>query len=146
MRLIHGKKRFTNLEEIKPFLTWLAEAKDLERDNELEQAVAEYKKIIRAYPLKEEGYDRLMIAQRKTKNIKDEIATIKKAVKTFEERFGKPSRHLKEKKVTRLSNALLKSMGLADKKGHPIYEHEPFARWNKRRRLLESKMKNFPEG
>jgi hypothetical protein len=146
MKAIRGKRPLTDREDIKPFLTWLNEAKDLERDNEFDLAITEYKKIIHAYPLKEEGYDRLMIILRKNKNIREELAVIKKAIKTFEEKFGKPAQHLKGTKVKQLSNAILKSMGLADKNGQPIYQHEPFARWIKRKKTLESKLKNFPAG
>jgi len=144
MKTVEAKKSTGDSSVSKPFLTWLEEAKELEQEDNREQAIAEYKKIIRAHPLREETYDRLMIILRKNKNIKEEIAVISKAIKTFENKYGKPSQNLKGKKVARLSNAILKSMGLADKKGHPIYEHQPVARWNKRKKSLESKLKNFP--
>jgi len=34
-------------------------------------------------------------------------------------------------------------MGLADKKGNPKYEQQPIARWNKRKQLIQSRLKNF---
>jgi hypothetical protein len=139
MKLVH---KSTGEDCHKPFSAWLKETKKLEQED-IEHAAIEYEKMVRVYPLKEEGYDRLMIVYRKTKNYKREISIINKALKTFENRFEKPSRQLKGKKMISLSKSILKSMGLADEKGNPKYEQQPMARWNKRKQLIESRMKNF---
>jgi len=108
--------------------------------NDREQAIKEYKKIAAVYPLNEKVYDRLMILYRQQKMPKDELLWINKAIRTFEEKFknatAKPSA-----KVASISKSLIRSMGLADKKGKSYYLPQPIARWTKRKELLEKKQK-----
>ena len=142
MKQASKEKTTPETKEHKPFLTWLRETREIEMEDPA-LAEAEYKKMIRIYPLKEEAYDRLMIIYRRTKNYEGEIGVIKKAVKAFEEKFGKAGQQPRGKKLISLSKSLLKSVGLADKKGKPLYEHQPIARWNKRKQLVEARLKNF---
>lgn len=143
MKPASKEKTPSETKEHKPFLTWLKETREIEMEDP-GFAEGEYKKMIRAYPLKEEAYDRLMIIYRRAKNYEGEIGVIKKAVKAFEDKFGKASQQQpKGKKLVSLSKSLLKSVGLADKKGKPLYEHQPIARWNKRKQLVEARLKNF---
>ena len=135
-------KPAANSETPKPFTTWIKEVRELEADDP-RAALSEYKKMVRTHPLKEEVYDRMMILYRREKNYEQEMQVIIKAVKAFQEKFGKQQEHLKGRKLVSLSKSLLLSTGLADKKGNPVYEHEPIARWNKRKKLVEKRLKNF---
>jgi hypothetical protein len=120
-------------------IPWLGEATEMEKQDK-DEAVKEYKKIATAYPLNEKVYDRLMILYRQLKMPKEELLWINKAIRTFEDKFktaaAKPSA-----KVASISKSLIRSMGLADKKGKSYYLPQPIARWTKRKELLEKKQK-----
>ncbi len=118
-------------------IPWLGEASELEKQDK-EEAVKEYKKIAAAYPLNEKVYDRLMILYRQLKMPKEESFWINKAIRTFEEKF-KTTTVRPSAKVASISKSLIRSMGLADKKGKSYYLPQPIARWTRRKELLEKK-------
>ncbi|HKZ67487.1 MAG TPA: hypothetical protein VJ111_14070 [Chitinophagaceae bacterium] len=126
---------------IKEPANWLSEAKELEQKGELEKATAAFKKVIKEDPVNAYAYDRLMIIYRKNKEYKKEKAVIIAAIKAFQQFYKKASKSPVTKKITSLSNALMKATGLADKRGRPLYEKEPLGRWNTRKRVVEKKMK-----
>lgn len=70
-----------------------------------------------------------MIIYRKMKQPKDELRVIKAAIALFEAKYIKKSR---SKKLTDLSNALMKSSGLANSKGKLVVYPEPIGKWQKR--------------
>lgn len=120
---------------------WLARAKELEKQGDLEKAAAAFEKAIKESPLNEYAYDRLMIIYRKNKEYKKEKAIIVAGIKAFRQLYNDSTKRPSSRKVISLSNALLKATGLADKKGKPIYEKEPLDRWNKRMQVILRKLK-----
>jgi tetratricopeptide (TPR) repeat protein len=122
-------------------IPWLDEAVETEKRDK-EEAVKEYKKIVAVYPLNEKVYDRLMILYRQLKMPKDELFWINKAIRTFEEKFNTTTvKH--SAKIASISKSLIRSMGLADKKGKAYYLPQPIARWTRRKELLEKKQKSI---
>jgi tetratricopeptide (TPR) repeat protein len=119
----------------------IAEAKDAESADNLEAAVLLYEEAIKAEPVNESAYNRLMIIYRKQKEYRKELKVIKAAVKAYEQFYKSKSTHSKSRKIAEISNALLKSTGLADKKGNHLYEPEPIGTWKKRKLLVEKKLK-----
>ena len=116
--------------------------------NKGEQAEAEqdyftaaevYENAIKADPLAEQAYDRLMIVYRKLKEYKKELQVINKGIKAYEQFYK--SRASKSKKIAELSNKLNLSVGLSDKKGNIIYQPEPINKWKKRKLVVEKKIK-----
>ena len=134
MKVIHGNN---GLKE----QSGLSTAQRLEQEGELEKAAAAFEKIIREEPLNEYAYTRLMIIYRKTKNYKKELAVIKKGIQAFEKSLKSASRVTVTKKIATLSKYLLKSLGLADKKGNSLYKGEPLDRWNIRKAVVERLLK-----
>jgi tetratricopeptide (TPR) repeat protein len=120
-------------------IPWLDEAGEMERQDK-EEALKEYKKIAAVYPLNERVYDRLMILYRRLKMPQDELLWIKKAIRTFEDKY-KSATTKPSAKVASISKSLIRSMGLADKKGKSYYLPQPIARWTRRKELLEKKRK-----
>jgi len=118
----------------------LAKAKELERAGKLNEAGDIYQKLIKKNPTKEYAYDRLMIIYRKNADYKKEKEVIDAGIKAFEQFYKTASRVPAKRKVTSLSQQLLKATGLADKKGNPIFEREPLGRWKKRRKTVEKKL------
>jgi hypothetical protein len=114
-------------------------AEQLEKEGQLKEAAKLYEAAIKPKPVDEHPYNRLMIIYRKLKLPKDELRVIKQGIAVFETQYNKKSRN---KKLTELSNKIMRSAGLADKKGNAIFHPEPVNKWMKRKELLEKKMKN----
>ena len=119
----------------------LAKAQDLEAAGKFNDAEDIYQRIIKKNPRKERAYDRLMIIYRKNAEYKKEKEVIDAGIKAFEQFYKTASRVPAKKKVTSLSQQLLKATGLADKKGNLIFEREPLGRWKKRRKTVEKKLR-----
>lgn len=135
MKVIH--KSTEGLQGTDSFLL----AKKLEQDGELEKAAVVLEKLIKKEPLNENAYNRLMIIYRKNKDYKNELAAIKKGIDNFERSFKTASRVKVTPKIATLSKSLLKSLGLADKKGKVLYEREPLGKWKKRMLTVERLLK-----
>jgi len=119
----------------------LHEAKDAEAAEDWKQAETLYKDVIKIDPHNETAYNRLMIVYRKQKEWNKEWQTAKKAISSFEDMYAETAKTRNNKKISRLSNSLLKLTGLADKKGKPIYQPGPLAKWKRRKSTLDKKLK-----
>ena len=119
----------------------LSAAKILEGEEKNEEAARVYESIIKKHPLNEEAYNRLMIIYRKKRDYKKEKAVIDAGLKAFREFYRASSRLPAKKTIVSLSQALLKSTGLADRKGRLVYEREPLGRWMKRLKTVQQKLK-----
>lgn len=114
-------------------------AEQLEKEGQLKEASKLYEDAIKSKPLDEHPYNRLMIIYRKLKQPKDELRVIKTGIAVFEASFVRKSRN---KKLAALSNAMMKTAGLADKKGKATYHPEPVNKWMKRKEVVEKKLKS----
>ncbi|HLL41926.1 MAG TPA: hypothetical protein VK369_02255 [Segetibacter sp.] len=115
--------------------------REAEAGQEWERAAKLYEQVIKESPVNEYAYDRLMILYRKAKPYKDELRIIKAGIKAYENFYKTKSKRLRSRKVAEISNAFLKSTGLADKEGIPVYDQEPLGKWKKRKALVEKKIK-----
>lgn len=136
MKVVHN-----SLKEVRTKHDWLEKARELEQTGELQQAAKAYEQVIKADPVNELAYNRLMIVYRKEKEYKKELAVIKGGIRAFEDMYKAATRRAPDKKIMRLSKALLKATGLANKKGQLLYEPEPIGKWNKRKQLVEKRLK-----
>ena len=116
-------------------------ARDAEAAQERERAAELYEQVIKESPVNEYAYDRLMILYRKPKQYKDEMRIINAGIKAYENFYKTKSKHSRSRKVAEMSNAFLKSTGLADKKGNHLYDPEPIGKWKKRKAIVEKKSK-----
>lgn len=119
-------------------ITDIQHAAQLESEGKPEEAARIYEQVIKSKPLDEHPYERLMIIYRKLKQPKDELRVIAFAIKVFEAKYIKRS---KSKKLNDLSNAVMKSAGLANNKGKLLVYPEPIAKWQKRKEVVEKKLK-----
>ena len=117
----------------------LADAKEAEESQNFEDASTLYKNIIEQNPTDQYAYDRLFIMLRKLKDYKQELKFLKSGIKAFEQ-LNKPEKK-KSKKITELSMLLNKATGLTDKKGNFVFKPEPIAKWEKRKLLVEKRLK-----
>lgn len=123
---------------------WLTIAEAHEHEGELAEAADAYEKLVKAYPLNEKAYNRLMMLYRQLKEYKKELKIVNTAINAFEESYAKKHRS-PGKKITQLSKALQKAAGLTDKKGKDVYEPEPLARWKKRKIIVMKRLKKDEE-
>ena len=125
--------------EVKAVKEIITNAKTAEDAGEPERAAELYEQALQQDKLNEYAYNRLMIIYRKLKNKKKELQVINSAIDGYEEFYA--SKKHTTKSITTISNKLNKSFGLADKKGHALYRPEPIATWQKRKELLQKRMK-----
>ncbi len=121
---------------------FLEQAKEAEAQQEFKSAEKLYKQHLNKHPIDEFAYNRLMIIYRKQKMYKDELAIINRAIKALEDFYAKRAQKRvgKNNKIKTLSNNLIKSLGLADKKGNALYEPEPLPTWKKRKAVALKKL------
>ena len=98
-----------------------------------------YQNIVKQNPHSRYAYERLMVLYRQQKNYKKELQTINTAINVFEKMYA-PSKS-KGKKVNTISNQLNKLLGLVDKKGKNLFEHEHLTAWKKRKEIVVKKIK-----
>ena len=117
-----------------------AQAEAFESNDELDKAARTYERLLKSNRFDEHLYRRLMIIYRKQKDFPKELKIIRAGIKAFEELY-QPGKELRgNKKIASLSRALLKSTGLSDKKGKPLYQKEPIGSWTRRLNIVEKKL------
>jgi hypothetical protein len=117
----------------------IKEADEAEEKEDISLAIKDHEEAIKANPLFEKTYDRLMILYRKDKDYKNELRIINTGIKSFEDFYR--SRKTDSKKIAQISKKLNRSFGFTDKKGNAVYEPEPIARWKKRKVIVEKRIK-----
>jgi hypothetical protein len=121
----------------------LTRGKQAESDEKPEQAAKFYEQALKEQPIDPYPYERLMIIYRKLNSYKDELRVINTGLKNL--RTSNKQRQQKNvgrnNTIKTLSQALMKSSGLIDKKGNLLYEPEPIPKWEKRKSVVEKKLK-----
>lgn len=117
--------------------------KKSEAEGLIGDAATFYELAIKEKTADEFPFDRLMIIYRKLKQYKDELRVIEKGIRLFEEHYKRlPKKNsARQKEISALSNAFLKTAGLQDRKGNLLYTPEPIARWMKRKAIVQKKLK-----
>ena len=113
-------------------------AEDMEA-SDLPAASKLYEQVLKEDPLNEKAYNRLMLVYRKLKDYNAELQIINRGIKAYTDFYNKGKS--KSKKVIDISNKLAKSFGLVDKKGNSTYDPEPIAKWEKRKMVVEKRLK-----
>ncbi|MET0635475.1 MAG: hypothetical protein ABWZ25_05580 [Chitinophagaceae bacterium] len=139
MRVVHNSSKKLKLTK-DPDEDWRDIARDYEYNEDYAEAMEAYHQDLKVNPTHEGSWHRLMILYRKEKNYKMEWQVINEAIGVFEKLYTPGSGKLKGKKVEAISKALMKTTGLTDKKGKPLYQPEPLGKWYRRRTLLKKKM------
>ena len=127
------------MEPVAHYTQLIKQAKEAEKENDVETATALYEKAIKQKPVLEQPYARLMVIYRKEKEYKKELAVIKKALDIFTNVYDKKKEATNTAKVASLSKALMKSLGV--KSTDEDFYPEPIAKWLKRKAVVEKKIK-----
>jgi tetratricopeptide (TPR) repeat protein len=118
-------------------------AKQAEQGGNPDEAVKLYNQALKNNPADELAYNRLMVYYRRKKEYKKELAIIRSAI-------ASQLRHAQEsglqwlkknRKTARTAKALVKSLGLVDRKGMPKLETRQIAAWRKRLALVLKRLK-----
>lgn len=125
---------------LKSVKSTIDKAKNAELGKDLSAAAELYEEAIKEDPLNEYAYDRLMIIYRKQKEYKKELKLINAAIKAYQQ-FYKSHQHTGSKKIAEISKKLNRSFGLTDKKGNNLYQPEPIAGWEKRKAVVQKRIK-----
>lgn len=122
--------------------TILQQAAAAEENDDLALAEKLYKKQMQQKAFNDFVYKRLMVIYRKQKRYRDELDIINKGLKHFEEHRAKQSSGKNiSSSIKRLSSSLNKSLGLTNSKGKSLYEPEPIPSWQKRKEVVEKKLR-----
>jgi tetratricopeptide (TPR) repeat protein len=141
MKIVHKKRTNTIAETVvddEPG-NWMSSGKLLEQEGNNKDAIHLYEDELRKHPRNIYVYDRLMILYRKEKAYRKELSLITKAIGKFKNLY-QPEINSHSKKVASLSKSILHAVGLADKKGLALYQPQPIARWEKRKKTVNQKL------
>ena len=138
MKVAHKNKKNTGADD-KIGNDWKTSAKLLEQDGDNEEAIQIYETVLKKQPHNAYLYDRLMILYRKGKAYRKELSVINTAIKQFTD-LNQPVKNIHSKKITSLSKSILHAVGLTDKKGLALYQPQPIARWEKRKRTAKLRL------
>ncbi len=118
----------------------IGKAGEAEKNKDYANAIALYKEVLQHDDLYTQAYNRLMKLYRQTRDYKKELAIINKGIKAFETYYNKRQpKH--PKSINDISEKLNKAFGLIDKKGVKTYNPEPIGTWQKRKVVVEKKLK-----
>lgn len=117
-------------------------AREAEREGDLNKAVKLYEQNIRENYADEFAFERLMIIYRKQKEYENELRVIERGIEVFQQRIEDHlkhslARHVDDKKLEQLSNAIIKKSGL---KKEAIHFPDPIDKWLKRKEIVEKKL------
>jgi len=107
----------------------------------IEQQIKQLETDIKYHPGNEKAHNRLLILYRKQGNYKQELKTINRAIKIFEELFRK-RQPVVNNRIRSLSRAISKVTGLSDQKGNSLFQKGELTKWNKRKEVVMKKLNN----
>ncbi|MEP7277706.1 MAG: hypothetical protein ABI813_03595 [Bacteroidota bacterium] len=137
MKIVHKNKMAQVADE--EVNNWKVSGRQLEQQGEDKKAIGLYEAALKKYPVDVYLYNRLMILYRKQKFYKKELALITLGIKKFSALLH-PNRHHGAIKIASLSKSILQAVGLSDKKGLALYQPQPIARWEKRKKTASRKL------
>lgn len=118
----------------------MSNAQEAEKSKNNDVAIKIYVEVLQHEPLQIIAYNRLLKLYGQSKAFKKELAIINKAIKSYENYYRSlQPRH--NKSISQLSEKLNKAFGLVNKKGVTTYNPEPIGSWQKRKEIVEKKIK-----
>ena len=107
------------------------------------EAVNIYATLIKRKPTDDHNYSRLMMLFRKLKQPRKELQVINEGIRSVSAAYhNQGQKHFANNATAkRISNALLKSLGMKDQKGKFVFEPVVVERWKKRKELMLKRMK-----
>lgn len=118
-------------------------AKEAEQAGESDTAADLYRKALKADPMDDLAYNRLMVYFRRKKDYKKELQLIQAAIKAHLQHAQQNQQQWlkRNKKTARTAKALVKSLGLVDRTGAPRLETRQLNTWRKRMTVVRKRLK-----
>lgn len=120
-------------------------ARQAEQAGEPEEAARLYTQALKNDPMDDLAYNRLMVYYRRKKDYKAELRIIQSAIASHIRHAQESGQQWlkKNKKTARMAKALVKSLGLVDRKGMPKLETRQLAAWRKRLAVVRKRLRQF---
>jgi hypothetical protein len=130
---------------VKSILSAAESAKKAEeaiKNKDWESATVIYNELNKRMPDDERFYDRLMMLYRRQNMLKKELEVINRGIKNISAIFHSKGDKLfaRNAVVKRVSNALMKSLGLKNANGKYLYDPEKVVQWKKRKEIVLKKI------
>lgn len=119
----------------------LAKAVQFEKSNVPKEAAKLYEGLLRQQSSNEKILTRLIINYRKLKDYKKELKHINSLIKVHQSFYSPQNR--KGAIVISISEKINKSLGATDKKGNTIYTDDAIKKLEKRKVIVEKKVKKM---
>lgn len=118
-------------------------AREAEQAGETDTAEKLYKQALKNDPLDDLAWNRLMVTYRRRKDYKQEQQIIKAAIAAHVQHAqdDQAAWLKRNRKTARTAKALVKSLGLLDRKGMPKLETRQLEAWRKRLTLVNKRIK-----
>jgi len=136
MKTVHINKEVNSA--LHSYHDFLNEATEQEKMRNFKDAILFYKKCIQMKRATEFSYDRIMIIYRKQKEYDKERRFILDAINVFENFYHQ--KRVLNSSITRLSKGILRSTGLTDQKGKPVFDHQPIKKWKGRLNTVNKRL------
>jgi tetratricopeptide (TPR) repeat protein len=123
--------------------TLINQGLEAEESGDPGQAAKYYYSAIKQEPTAAVAYNRLMIYYRRKKDYKRELQVIRSAIAAQQERADNYRQKWlkKSRRSASVAKALLRSLGLVDKKGLPVLEDRQVVIWKKRLAVVNKRLK-----
>jgi hypothetical protein len=130
---------------VKSILSAAESAKKAEeaiKNKDWESATVIYNELNKRMPDDERFYDRLMMLYRRQNMLEKELEVINRGIKNISAIFHSKGDKLfaRNAVVKRVSNALLKSLGLKSANGKYLFDPEKVVQWKKRKEIVLKKI------
>jgi len=125
----------------------LAQAKVLEADGEIDEAMEVYQRVLKNDPLNETAISRLLVLYRRRKEYKQELALLRSALSAYEaEQLAvQDAWRKKHQKAARISLSLAQKLGVTGKKKTaPVYDDRLATTWRRRKAVVMKRLKDEP--
>lgn len=118
------------------------QAREAEQAGEADTAADLYKQALKTDPLDDIAYNRLMVYHRRRKEYRKEKQLIEAAIAAHlkQAHTAQADWIRRNKKTARTAKALVKSLGLVDRKGAPKLETEILRKWRKRLTVVRKRL------
>ncbi|AXY74121.1 tetratricopeptide repeat protein [Paraflavitalea soli] len=118
-------------------------AKEAEQAGEPAQAVKLYTQALKNDPMDDISYNRLMVHYRRQKDYQKELKIIQAAIAAHLHHAQQTGEQWlkKNKQTARTARALVKSLGLVDRKGMPKLETRQIETWQKRMGIVRKRIR-----
>lgn len=120
----------------------LSKAQATEEEGAGAAAAKLYHQVVKQDPVEARAYNRLMVYYRRQKNYRKEQEVIRQAIAGYQRHAEESQQNWlrTHQRTARLAKALVKSLGLVNRKGLASWESRQVAAWRKRLQVVKKRL------